>query len=319
MLRKLLLFTLLLTLALSACASSGATPPMVYTNRVVSEQESGGAAPMSAAPMEVAGEVQSKLAYDSTAQTSTGAATAERMVIKNASISITVPNPAESADAIGKMAEAMGGFVVTSNVYQETLYDGRKAPRASITVRVPAEKLTEALAQIKQGAGQVLNENISGQDVTGEYTDLRSQLTNLERAENQLSEIMASAHKTEEVLQVYNELTRIRGEIELIKGQMKYYEEAAALSAISVELIADAATQPIMIGGWQPKGVAREAIQALVRTLQDTVDGLIWFALYWLPSTLIWLLPLLLILWGIRRWWTRRKARQQAARNELTR
>lgn len=319
MFRKLLLLTLLFALTLSACAPAAASP-MAYSDFAQSEEGfyGGGAAPMAApAPMEVVAEAENKAAvYDSAAQTSGGAAPAERMVIKNASLSLSVPNPAESADSIGKLAESMGGFVVASNVYQETLYDGRKAPRASITVRVPAEKLAEALAEIKKGAGQVLNENVSGQDVTGEYTDLRSRLTNLERAEAQLAEIMASAKKTEEVLQVYNELTRVRGEIELIKGQMKYYEQAAALSAISIELIADAATQPITIGGWQPEGVARDAVQALVRTLQDAVDSLIWLTLYWLPSTLVWLLPLLLVLWGVRRWWTRRKARQQAALNE---
>lgn len=317
MFRKLFLFTLLFALALSACAPVAATP-MAYSADAMDEGfYGGGAAPMAApAPMELAAEAENKAAYDSAAQTVGGAAPVERMVIKNATLSLSVPNPAESAETIGKLAESIGGFVVASNVYQETLYDGRKAPRASITIRVPAEKLTDALAQIKSGAGQVLNENVSGQDVTGEYTDLRSRLTNLERAETQLAEIMASAKKTEEVLQVYNELTRVRGEIELIKGQMKYYEQAAALSAISIELIADAATQPITIGGWQPEGVARDAVQALVRTLQDAVDTLIWLTLYWLPSTLVWLLPLLLILWGVRRWWTRRKARQQAALNE---
>ncbi|GAB4397485.1 MAG: hypothetical protein OHK0052_19810 [Anaerolineales bacterium] len=317
MFRKLFLFTLLFALALSACAPGAATP-MAYSAGSGDEGFYGGsAAPMAApAPMELAAEAENKAAYDSAAQTPGSAAPVERMVIKNATLSLSVPNPAESAETIGKLAESMGGFVVASNVYQETLYDGRKAPRASITIRVPAEKLTDALAQIKSGAGQVLNENVSGQDVTSEYTDLRSRLTNLERAETQLAEIMASAKKTEEVLQVYNELTRVRGEIELIKGQMKYYEQAAALSAISIELIADAATQPITIGGWQPQGVARDAVQALVRTLQDAVDSLIWLTLYWLPSLLVWLLPLLLVLWGVRRWWMRRKARQQAALNE---
>jgi hypothetical protein len=91
--------------------------------------------------------------------------------------------------------------------------------------------------------------------VTSEYTDLESRLGNLEAAEEQLTRIMESAVKTEDVLNVYNQLVQTREQIEVIKGQMKYYEQSAAMSAVSVELIPNEAVQPLSIGGWQPVGV----------------------------------------------------------------
>ncbi len=106
-------------------------------------------------------------------------------------------------------------------------------------IRVPAEKLDEALETIKADAIEVQSENQSGQDVTSQYVDLESQLKNLEAAEEQLMEIMQKAEKTEDVLNVFNQLTSIRGQIESIKGQMKYFEESAALSAITVRLVAE--------------------------------------------------------------------------------
>jgi len=204
----------------------------------------------------------------------------ERLVIKNASLSIVVDNPEGAVEAVTQMAEGMGGFVVSVNTYKTSFGpEGATATQASMTVRVPSQRLGEALKQIKAMAVEINNENISGQDVTSDYTDLQSRLKNLEAAEAQLQSIMEEATKTEDVLAVYNQLVSTREQIEVIKGQMKYYEEAAALSAITLDIIPNIATQPIEIGGWHPEGTAKESIETLVRILQGLIDFLIQFTI----------------------------------------
>jgi len=207
----------------------------------------------------------------------------------------------------------MGGYVVTSNLYQRTLSSGAQAPQAEISVRVPVERLKEALEQIKAGAITVESENISGQDVTQDYTDLQSQLRNLEAAEAQLTEIMEEATKTEDVLAVYNELVYKREQIEIIKGRMQYFEQAAALSMIAVSITADEAAQPIQIGGWQPAGVAKEAIETLIKTLQFLANVGIWFVLCILPVGLLIGLPLYFVARAVIRARKRRKAEKATA------
>ena len=241
-------------------------------------------------------------------------AQSERIVIKNASMSLSVSDPSASMDAIAEMAEEMGGFVVSANMYKQELANGIQVPRASISVRVPAEKLNQALAQIKAESEQTpLNESIDSQDVTNEYVDLQSRLKNLEATEVKLAEIMDEANKTEDVLSVYNPLVQVREQIEVMKGQIKYYQEAAAMSSVSVELLADEAVQPLTIGGWQPVGVAKNAIQALIDTLEFLVNAVIWIVIYILPVLLmlylIFVLPLTLLL---RVWRKRRRARKAA-------
>ena len=110
---------------------------------------------------------------------------------------------------------------------------------------------------------------------------------------------MASATKTEDVLAVYAQLVSVREQIELIKGQMKYYEQSAALSSISVQLIPNAAVQPISIAGWQPKGIAKEALQSLINTLQSLADFGIRLAILYIPTLLIIFVPIGLVIWGI--------------------
>ena len=224
----------------------------------------------------------------------------DRLVIKNATLSIAVNDPLKSMDTISHMASAMGGFVVNADMYQQTLGNGNKVPQVSLTIRVPAEKLDEALTTIKaETTLPIISENETSQDVTAEYTDLNSRLTNLQAAEKQLQEIMASATKTEDVLSVYQQLVSVREQIELIKGQMKYYEQSAALSSISVQLIANAAVQPITIAGWQPGGVAKEALQSLINTSQSLANFGIRLVILYLPVMIMIFGPIALIIWGI--------------------
>lgn len=233
-----------------------------------------------------------------------------RLVIKNASLSIVVEDPSASMDAISQMADEMGGFVVSSNLYQTRTDRGLEIPEANITIRVPAERLDQALQVIKSGAGDILSETVTGEDVTQEYTDLSSRLRNLENTEEQLTEIMKDANRTEEVLNVYNQLVEVREEIEVIKGQMQYYQQAAALSAISVSIQANEAVQPLQIGGWQPVGVAKRAIQALINTLEFFGDVLIWLLIYIVPVVLILYFPIRWIWKGLKRLFRRRKKDQ---------
>jgi hypothetical protein len=242
-------------------------------------------------------------------------ADAERLVIKNADLAIVVDDTSASVDRISRMAEELGGYVVAANVYQTTVENGAQVLRGAMTIRVPAEKLNQALERIKAESDQdPTSENISSQDVTSDYTDLESRLRNLEAAEKELQRIMEGAVKTEDVLNVYNQLVQVRGEIEMIKGQMNYYEQSAAMSAISVELIPNEAVQPLTIGGWQPGGVAKEALQSLINGLQDIVDIAIWVIIKVIPTLavlfVIFILPIILIIQWLRR---RSKRRKEAA------
>jgi hypothetical protein len=174
--------------------------------------------------------------------------------------------------------------------------------RASVTIRVPAERLNEALDRIRSESSKpVLFENIDSQDVTREYTDLQSRLRNLEAAEAQLQEIMGSANRTEDVLNVYNQLTQVREQIEVTKGQIQYYEQSSALSSISAELVPNASIQPLTIAGWEPGGVAKDALQALINGMKVVTTIAIYAVLYALPMLLVVLAPLVLIVLAVKR------------------
>ena len=226
----------------------------------------------------------------------------DRLVIRNANLTLVVTDPTASVKSITRMAEDMGGFVVSSYLYETALGNGDStATQGTITVRVPADRLDEALQTIKADVIEVRSENISGEDVTQQYVDLQSRLRNLEAAEEQLQEIMGSATTTEDVMMVFNQLVQVRGEIESVKGQMQYFEQSARLSAVTLELIADAAAQPLEIAGWRPEGTAKAAVETLIRTLQFLADAGIWAVICVVPIGVILGLPVYFVIRALRR------------------
>ncbi len=316
----------LITLAQTACgASRSATPaPNLFTHvssGLVQSSPALEAAAATAAPVEPFG--QDKSANSSAVGAAGGAAqTQDRLVVKTASITIVVTSPQAKMDAISQMAIGMGGYVVSMNMDQVETPSGGTAPEGTISIRVPVDKLDEARTQIKAGTVDVTNETITGEDITAQYTDLQSQLNNLQQTETDLLAIMDEAKnnpnsnttsRTQDVLAVYNQIASVRGQIDQIQGQMRYDQQSSSLSLIDVTLVAEKTIQPITIGGWKPQGVARDSIQALVGFLQGFVDFLIQLVLYILPMLILIFGPIVLIIWLIVALIKRRRARKAKA------
>lgn len=231
----------------------------------------------------------------------------ERLIIRTADLRLVVDDTEIAITSISDMVEGNGGWVVNSNVYQSG-----ESKRGSITVRVPATGFDSALDAMKAMANEVTNESIAGQDVTDEFVDLTLRLENLEATADRVRSFLDDADEVEDALAVNIELSRLEGEIELIKGRREYLSQSAQFSTITVDLIPDALNQPITVAGWEPQGIAKDAVEALVEALQGTGSFLIWFAIYLLPLLLLYGVPLFLLGRWLNRWRLRRRERRLA-------
>jgi hypothetical protein len=286
--KRLLIASMLIAVVLlTAC---GAAAPAYYEEQVAVDR---GIAEM---PLGAPAEME-KAADSAYGGNAVPPAQEDRLVIQNADYTLVVVDPKAKMDQMSALAQSLGGFVVSSNLYQTYSPSGNQVPEGTIVIRVPANRLEEALKQVKADVVEIQSEVRSGQDVTQEYVDLESRLKNLQAAEAQLTRIMEDANRTEDVMSVFNQLVYYREQIELVKGQMQYYEQSAAYSAITARLIAEETIQPIQVGGWKPQGEVRKAIQRLINFLQDFVDFLIWAVLYYLPVLLLIGLVIVLPIW----------------------
>ncbi|MBN1160381.1 MAG: DUF4349 domain-containing protein [Dehalococcoidales bacterium] len=158
-------------------------------------------------------------------------ASTDRMVIRTAYLILVVDDVSDAMQQINSLAENFGGFVVNSNLSEDSnrLY-------AYISFRVDSARFNDTLQSLRNLAADVKTESTTGQDVTEQYTDLQSRLRNLEASEAQLLELMNQAGTVTEILTVQRELTNTREDIELIKGQMLYLEQSAAMALFTVTL-----------------------------------------------------------------------------------
>ena len=272
--KKLLYLSLVLLLALSACAKSP-------SQNAVSPEMS----------------VETDWGYESPAPAVEGLGVVyeeggvkegqERMVIQTASLRVSVADTVEAMRATSDLAKQLGGYVVSTDRYTETTYNNVSYAHTSVVIRVPTEKLEQAMEAVRQlsanGKEGILSESLSGQDVTSDFVDSSSRLRNLKAAEEQLMVLMENTTDLEATMSVFRELTNIRSQIEVLEGHIKYLQESSALSSLSVDFVAEASLQPIEIGGWKPQGVVKESLQRLIRTFQDVVDFLIRFGITCLP------------------------------------
>ena len=222
----------------------------------------------------------------------------EQLIVKNANMSMVVPNSTAAMQQVTDLSKAMKGYVVSSYLYKSTGEEGQTYTDANITIRVPVDKLEETLAKIrglvKDPKVDITSENVTGEDVTAIVVDLESRLRNYEKVVVKLNQLMDEATKTEDALNVFNQMVYYQEQIEVLKGQIKYYRETAAMSAIALSLTERSPIVPVTIAGWHPDGVARDAIQALIRFLQGFVNFFIWVGLCILPVLLLIWLPLYL-------------------------
>lgn len=163
----------------------------------------------------------------------------------------------------------------------------------SLTIKIPSTDFENVYAELKELEGEVLYASYSTEDITMEYTDLESRLSNLEAVEEQLTEILADADTVSDTLEVYSELTTIRSQIEVIKGQLKYLDSQVDYSYITVTFGLSESGMAIVDDTWKPLGVFKSAFAALVEMGKTVVNTLIWVLVF---SPIIALIVLVVVL-----------------------
>lgn len=217
-----------------------------------------------------------------------------RMIIRNANVTIVVRNAVEVLSRVTALAESKGGYVSDTKQWKEN-----EQVRATAILRVPSAQLSAVLAAIRGLAVRVESENISSQDVSQEYVDLGAQLRNLQATEVELRELLKTirlrTQKASEVMEIYREITSVRGDIERIQGRLQYLSQMTSLSTVTVEMVPDALAAPMVQPGWQPVAEAKAAARSLISALKALATAAIWFVLYVVPIAVIFIVVALIV------------------------
>ena len=154
--------------------------------------------------------------------------TQQRIIVRTANVTLVVQDVSGSVDRIGEVAQSLGGWVV-STIRNEK-------HRGSISIRVPAGVLDDAIKQLRDMAVEVKAEEITSRDVTDEFVDIQARLKNLLATEEALVKLLDRAEKVEDALKVQESLQGVREEIERHEGRINFLRQTSAFSLINVNL-----------------------------------------------------------------------------------
>ncbi|MFJ5623239.1 DUF4349 domain-containing protein [Peribacillus loiseleuriae] len=227
----------------------------------------------------------------------------ERMVIHQAQLVVKVKKLEEAQLKIEERVAKYGGYIVESNVYREE----SERMNANITVRVPEAHFQDFLRDTEATAAEVLERNVTGQDVTEEYVDLQSRLKSKRTVEERLLEFMKHASKTEDLLKISADLAKVQEEIEQIVGKVKFLENQTSYSTISISLHENRVIVPSIdnqdLNTWEK---TKKQLITSTNFLLAAGSGLIVFIIGNLP-----IIAFVVIVVGVAIWIFRKSGRQR--------
>ncbi len=194
--------------------------------------------------------------------------------------------------------EAYDGLVSVNGQHSgevTNIYDSGKGNDRyiQVVVKVPVEEFESYYEAVRGMGGEVTYANINTVDVTDEYIDITSRLSNLESVESQLVGILAQAETVEDILAVQSELTKVRGEIERYEAQKRYFDSQADYSYVTVLFNIDKTGLNITDDEWKPLGEFKVALNTLVSVFRSVVNLGIWVLVFspvvLIPVGIVWL------------------------------
>lgn len=200
----------------------------------------------------------------------------DRLVITDTSLSLQVKDVSQSINTIQQETQKLGGFLVNSHLSKPEM-----AASGNITIRIPSDKLPQALEVFRSLAVKVVSESVVGTDVTDQYEDLDARLAVLYKTKAKFESIMDQAVKVTDLLEVQRELISLQSQIDSLIGQQEYYKKSADLSKVVIYLSTDDLSLPYApTGQWRPLVVFKTAVRSLLQTLRGFGNLVIWLGVY---------------------------------------
>lgn len=219
-----------------------------------------------------------------------------RKIIRNAEVSVEVTDLDKALSRVSEIVWRAGGVITDSWASGEAYTEGT-VKESRLTLRIPADRYDQVIPQLRE-LGRIASERSFTQDVTEEYVDIEARMKSLEEQERRLQALFGRANTIEEIMRVENELTRVRAEIDSLKGRQRYLDDRVDFSMIQLQLrqtplAAKQVTPPGWQGMWQRAAdafiVVSNGLLAMAASLVVFVAGLIPVLLVFTPiGALVW-------------------------------
>ncbi|WP_277212401.1 DUF4349 domain-containing protein [Isoptericola croceus] len=242
---------LVLTLGLAACSGSGA--------------DSTAGSSMEMSDGDTAADEAAAVADDNGLEQDATSSVVDREVIVRGYVTIVSAEPTATSAALIRLVEQAGGHVEERH---ENPGDEGSPGWAELTFRVPADRTSSAVEALHD-LGTVQDLEMSSTDVTSQGQDLDARISALTTSTARLSELLASAGSTADLLEVERELSQRQAELDSLAAQRESLSDQVAMSTIHVRIEAPAEQLTAPRGGFT--GGLATGWNAFVATVETVV------------------------------------------------
>lgn len=203
---------------------------------------------------------------------------ADRMVIKNGSLSISVDDPESSLGDVDRLVKSEQGVIASQTVRSQG-----DQTFVNLVIQVPPDSFEDTLAKLRElraHGTHVLTDSVSSQDVTEQYVDLDAQYRNLQATRDAYQKLLDKATAVSDIITLTREVAALQTQMDQIKGRQNLLARQSAISTINLSL-SPVGAPPLTGPRPLPKPIqaAQDAWQALLVGLQGVAVVLIWMAI----------------------------------------
>ncbi len=222
-------------------------------------------------------------------------------LIKTLKVSMGVKDTSKAADALQSWITTTDTSASSAGITYDQV--GDNLYNVSLTFMVQSTLYPQVQRYLRdyasKNAGQLLSLNETVQDVTNDYIDTQSRLTNLRSEQTRLLNLLGHAQALGDVITIQDKLTDIEGQIETIEAHLKQLNGQVAFYSITIilqplTLIAPSSPQTT---GWNLGQTFQDAFAASLGFAQGLLTFLVWLLAY-----SFYLIPIALLAWYLWRW-----------------
>lgn len=154
-----------------------------------------------------------------------------KKIIKDGRLGIMVGKLKEAKMNIDTLVRNMGGYYD-----KESLNNNDYSIEYNLIIRVPSNKLEILIDKIEKGEGEVAYKEIDARDVTEEFIDLETRLSNKRQYLAKYQELLKNAKSIKEILDIQEKIRGLEEEIESTTGRLKYLNNLVDYSTLDLNI-----------------------------------------------------------------------------------
>lgn len=210
----------------------------------------------------------------------------KKKIIKDGNISVKTNDINASKKGIDDLLKKLNAYYES-----EDLQNNDQTISYDLKIRVPADNFEKLISSIESGKDEIRSKSIQARDVTEEYVDIETRLTNKREYLKRYKELLSKASTVKDIIAIEENIRTLLEEIESKEGRLKYLSDQVSFSTLDINLY----KEKEFIYKPQPQDKFSERVKkSLSNGWTSVVDIVLWTITVW-PLILLTLVVIFII------------------------